>query len=124
MKRFAHWTEEAKSLCEGKLLPLYRAFSCVTNDLPQHVVAPSALRSSNQALVDYIVATKATDSHIQVRGSSMHFEIKSYSECKLLARHVNCNVVNVIFYFVYSLSSVGKRTQSGLTVILIILSKK
>ncbi|XP_056587086.1 uncharacterized protein LOC130407827 isoform X2 [Triplophysa dalaica] len=63
-KRFAHWNEDARCLTEGTLQPLYRDFPGLTYDLPQHVVERNR-KSCNQPLVDFIVATRGTDNHIQ-----------------------------------------------------------
>ncbi len=73
-KRFAHWTKEARCLCERTVRPLYRGFPGLTHDLSQHVVAKSNRISSSHALVDFIVANKGTDYHIQVCASRVHFK--------------------------------------------------
>ncbi|XP_056614789.1 uncharacterized protein LOC130429956 [Triplophysa dalaica] len=64
-KRFAHWNEDARFLPEGTLQPLYRDFPGLTYDLPQHFVVERNRKSCNQPLVDFIVATRGTDNHIQ-----------------------------------------------------------
>ncbi|KAL1250955.1 hypothetical protein QQF64_018751 [Cirrhinus molitorella] len=84
-KRFAHWNKEARCLCEGTVRPLYRGFPGLTHDLPQHVVAQSNQMSSNQALVDFIVAQKGADYHIQsiISGQKKSKWLDTFSKCSV-----------------------------------------
>ncbi|KAA0701423.1 PWWP domain-containing protein MUM1L1 [Triplophysa tibetana] len=49
----------------AKLFNKSRENDGLTYDLPQHVVVERNRKSCNQALVDFIVATRGTDNHIQ-----------------------------------------------------------
>ncbi|XP_058603617.1 PWWP domain-containing DNA repair factor 4-like isoform X2 [Onychostoma macrolepis] len=63
-RRFAFWTEEARSVLEGKTLPLFRVERRTTSNLPTHVQAVQERDRNEKKLVDLILTSKSAEQHL------------------------------------------------------------
>lgn len=66
VRRFAFWTEEARSVLEGKTLPLFRVERRTTSNLPAHVQAVQDRDRNEKRLVDLILTSKSAEQHLVV----------------------------------------------------------
>ncbi|XP_048059636.1 PWWP domain-containing DNA repair factor 3B-like isoform X2 [Megalobrama amblycephala] len=63
-RRFAFWTEEARSVLEGKTLPLFRVERRTTSNVPAHVQAVQDRDRTDKRLVDFILTSKSAEQHL------------------------------------------------------------
>lgn len=67
-QRFAFWTDEAKSLLEGTLGPVFRVprQRAVTEKVPLHIQAVTDRTKGEKTLVDFIVHSQGAEQHVVV----------------------------------------------------------
>ncbi|XP_073714361.1 PWWP domain-containing DNA repair factor 3B [Misgurnus anguillicaudatus] len=65
-QRFAFWTDEARSLLQGTLQPIYRMprKRAITEEIPVHMQAVFDRTAEEKRLVDYIVQSPGAEQHL------------------------------------------------------------
>ncbi|XP_073672325.1 PWWP domain-containing DNA repair factor 3A-like [Paramisgurnus dabryanus] len=65
-QRFAFWTDEARSLVQGTLQPVYRVprSKAVSKNVPVHIKAVSDRTTEEKRLVDFIVKLQGSEEHL------------------------------------------------------------
>lgn len=67
-QRFAFWTDEARSLVQGTLQPVYRVprQSAVSEKVPVHIESVDDRTTEEKRLVDFIVKLQGSEEHLVV----------------------------------------------------------
>lgn len=67
-QRFAFWTDEARSLVQGSLQPVYRVprQKAVSEKVPAHIEAVNDRTAEEKKIVDFIVKSQGSEEHLVV----------------------------------------------------------
>ena len=67
-KRFAFWTDEARSLLQGTLQPVFRVprKTATTEEVPVHMQAVIDRTAEEKRIVDFMVQSQGAEQHLVV----------------------------------------------------------
>jgi len=73
-QRFAFWTDEARSLLQGTLQPVYRVprQKTISEKVPAHIEAVNVRTAEERKLVDFIVKLQGSEEHLVVLFNNVH----------------------------------------------------
>ncbi|KAJ8358658.1 hypothetical protein SKAU_G00151830 [Synaphobranchus kaupii] len=63
-QRFAYWTDEASSLLEGTLQPLFRVSRAISEEVSPHMQAVANRTAEQKKLVDFVVEAQGAQQHL------------------------------------------------------------
>ncbi|CAM4635004.1 unnamed protein product [Leuciscus chuanchicus] len=86
VKRFAFWTDEARSLVQGTLQPVYRVprQSAISEKVPAHIEAVENRTAEEKRLVDFIVKLQGSEEHLVVTSSRVPVYLDSKEQQDIL----------------------------------------
>ncbi len=102
-QRFAFWTDEARSLLQGTLQPIFRVprKRAITEEIPAHMQAVFDRTAEEKRLVDFIVQSPGAEQHLVVLRHIHHYRLT-------VNKSTRAFVKNIVNYAAHLLAVTGQ----------------
>ncbi len=102
-QRFAFWTDEARSLIQGTLQPIFRVPSkrAIPEEIPAHMQAVFDRTAEEKRLVDFIVQSPGAEQHLVVLRHIHHYRLT-------VNKSTRAFVKNIVNYAAHLLAVTGQ----------------